>query len=394
VRIRKVLARNKVETTVVNRSFDAAGRLITTTLPNGVATVNSYDDANRLTGLRHEDPGQELLLAEFLYQLDGVGNRVVATETLRVPLADVTAGQTITLTGTPGHQRVLDLVYNANAHEYLMVWSDPNDILAQRLDVSGVPISITVTVHVTTTGTQTNPAVAYDPVNDRYLVVWQDGRSGVRHEVYGRILDGEGQPLGAAEFLIEESGDDPRPDVIYDPDSGDWRPAAGRVAVWQRVVTSPNNRNIRAQFIDSDGQLGTIVDVDTTSAQDYLPALATDRQGGFPSISLRAGLAVWRRNSTAANRDIHGQRFTITGTVGSALEMATFSGEQNEPRISYHAGSGRYLIIWEDAQNGGKQAHARFVAQNGDFIGNPFRLDEEDEEAVRWLDVAAFSDNF
>lgn len=64
--------------------YDGAGRLITTTLPNGVTSVNGYDDANRLLSLRHEGADSSLL-AEYVYELDGVGNRVAVTETLRAP---------------------------------------------------------------------------------------------------------------------------------------------------------------------------------------------------------------------------------------------------------------------------------------------------------------------
>ncbi len=64
--------------------YDEAGRLITTTLPNGVVSVNGYDDADQLTSLRYVDDGGDLL-AEYLYELDGVGNRTVVTETLLAP---------------------------------------------------------------------------------------------------------------------------------------------------------------------------------------------------------------------------------------------------------------------------------------------------------------------
>ncbi len=35
--------------------YDAAGQLITTTLPNGVVSVNLYDDAGRLIQIEHRD---------------------------------------------------------------------------------------------------------------------------------------------------------------------------------------------------------------------------------------------------------------------------------------------------------------------------------------------------
>jgi len=70
---------------VTTYSYDAGGRLATTALPNGVQTTNSYDDANRLAGLRHVDTNTGALQAEYLYELDGLGYRQVATEMLRLP---------------------------------------------------------------------------------------------------------------------------------------------------------------------------------------------------------------------------------------------------------------------------------------------------------------------
>ena len=72
--------------------YDLAGRLITTTLPNGVVSVNTFDDANRLTNLSHTS-SNDVLIASFAYELDKVGNRITATETIRQPgaLAGVTA---------------------------------------------------------------------------------------------------------------------------------------------------------------------------------------------------------------------------------------------------------------------------------------------------------------
>ena len=79
--------------------YDVVGRLITTTLPNGVVTINGYDAAHRLTSLRHHDGVSGELLAQYEYQLDGLGNRRVATETLRLPAGVITP--TVTPTPTP-----------------------------------------------------------------------------------------------------------------------------------------------------------------------------------------------------------------------------------------------------------------------------------------------------
>jgi RHS repeat-associated protein len=85
---------------ITGYDYDAAGRLITTTLPNGVVTVNQYDAADRLTGLSHHNTISDTLLAEYTYQLDGVGNRRVVTETQLLPEATATPSPTPTATPT------------------------------------------------------------------------------------------------------------------------------------------------------------------------------------------------------------------------------------------------------------------------------------------------------
>ena len=70
---------------VTTYAYDGAGRLITTTLPNGVQTINVYDRADRLVQLIHLQQNGHETQANFAYTLDGLGNRLVATETLRLP---------------------------------------------------------------------------------------------------------------------------------------------------------------------------------------------------------------------------------------------------------------------------------------------------------------------
>src|SRR5690606_24055186 len=68
--------------------YDKAGRHITTTLPNGVLIINEYDDANRLIHLTYTTD-DNILLANYIYQLDSIGNKRVVTETILSP--EVTA---------------------------------------------------------------------------------------------------------------------------------------------------------------------------------------------------------------------------------------------------------------------------------------------------------------
>jgi YD repeat-containing protein len=62
-------------------AYDEAGRLVGETLPNGVDTARQYDAAGRLIHLTHTAP-DDSILSEYVYRLDGVGNRTRVTETL------------------------------------------------------------------------------------------------------------------------------------------------------------------------------------------------------------------------------------------------------------------------------------------------------------------------
>ena len=57
---------------------------ITTTLPNGVVSINQYDAAGRLIELTHT-ASDDSLIARYEYVLDKVGNRTVVTETVLQP---------------------------------------------------------------------------------------------------------------------------------------------------------------------------------------------------------------------------------------------------------------------------------------------------------------------
>lgn len=63
---------------------DEAGRIMKTTLPSAVVSVNNYDLAGRLIHLYHATAEDELL-ASYAYELDNVGNRHAVTETLLAP---------------------------------------------------------------------------------------------------------------------------------------------------------------------------------------------------------------------------------------------------------------------------------------------------------------------
>ena len=69
------------EATPATYAYDAAGRRVSLSLPNGVATNYTYNDAGQLSDLLTVNPNNETL-ARFTYTLDATGNRTAIQQNL------------------------------------------------------------------------------------------------------------------------------------------------------------------------------------------------------------------------------------------------------------------------------------------------------------------------
>ena len=110
---------------------------------------------------------------------------------------------------------------------------------------------------------QGQPAIAYDTVNNNYLVVWSDYRSGSNTDVYGKLCSGSSTGLGAtppvcgAEFAITTTvGNQDQPKVAFDPTTQKF------LVIWTDARTSGTALGseiagsiISGQFVSASGQL-------------------------------------------------------------------------------------------------------------------------------------------
>jgi len=60
----------------ITYTYDDVGRRKTTSLPNGITTTYIYDEASRIKEIINKD-GEDKVVAKFVYQYDGAGNRTV-----------------------------------------------------------------------------------------------------------------------------------------------------------------------------------------------------------------------------------------------------------------------------------------------------------------------------
>jgi YD repeat-containing protein len=342
-------------------AYDAAGRLITTTLPNGAISVNNYDAANRLTRLAHEESGSETLLAEFRYQLDGVGNRAVATETLRMPAVMQVLTQTLTGSSFMGSQTNPAVTYNHTDDEYLVAWRSPGFIspmiMGRFLAGSGAPIDNAFVIG----SNGSNPAVAYSPTDHVYLVVWQDSK-----DIWARTVSVRGEQGVAFRVFEAPTGSIAgEPDVVYNAN------ADAFMVVWHQETAGGSSgerlgQRIWSRFVWSSGSMAPVVIVAQQSTVLAQPAVAVAGDGTH--------LVVWR-DGRNLNGDIYGQRLSIPGGLqGGNIAISNAAGDESRPVLAWSTTGDHYLVVWQ--HDGTNEVRGQRVAADGTLAGAPINLSE------------------
>lgn len=256
----------------------------------------------------------------------------------------------------PGDQEKLQIAYNPDDDEYLVVWQDFRnsihwDIYGQRVDGDGSLLGTNIAM-VSTTGEEllhrTNPQVAYGA--NKYLVVWQHYTgSNTTYDVYGRLLNRGGSfatnPFAIAN--VTDSGKAVREspnDVVFNSNSNQF------LVVWQ-VEASSNNWDIWGRHVSATGSIGAYIQISNTSSQyEQQAAVAYNPDND-------QYLLVWEWiNGTV--RGIQGQRMTGGGTLsGGTIVIVSsppsLSASFVAPDVAYLPASNRYLAVWQHDAPGG-----------------------------------------
>ena len=213
--------------------------------------------------------------------------------------------------------------HNPNANEYLVVWADGRNHETRELDIYGQLIAADGTrlgpdFRISGsfgTGDCSSPEVAFNEVNDEYLVVWQDTRAlEVRGwDVYARRVSADGRRIGGDFRIGESAGSD------------------------QRIPSVAHNR----------------------FSNRYLIVWGDDR------------------NLTTSGWDIYGQRLKPSGKpAGSEFRIATSSAPTDEcPKAVIHNPiSNRFLVVWTDAQYEWENVYGQVLKPTGVPAGDDFRI--------------------
>jgi hypothetical protein len=263
------------------------------------------------------------------------------------------------------------LAYDSINNRYLVAYSKVVDLIetthiyGQLLNADGTAYGSEFAIS-TGTDSQYNPSVAYDSVNQRFLVVWSDWRNydTTNTDIYGQVVNADGSLYGS-NFAISTDPDFQRsPSVAYDS------------ANEKFLVTWDDDRNTNTTSIDIYGQLvnadGSLFNfnfaISTFSGIQRVPSVAYDSVNG-------RFLVVWEdlRNFNLTFPDIFGQLVNANGSLfGSNFAISTNPDFQRNSSVAYDSVNQRFLVAWEDFRNRNTTSYdiyGQLVNANGSLYG-------------------------
>jgi len=296
------------------------------------------------------------------------------------------------------------VVYNSAGDEYLVVWWGDDDtglLLDREYEVFGQRINATTGAEIggdfrisdmgpdgdTNYGAR-EPAVAYGPTADEYLVVWSgDDDTGPlvenEQEIFGqRINATTGTEIGG-DFRISDMGPDGNtnygaflPSVVYNS------AADGFLVVW----SGDDNTGL---LVNSEYEVfGQRIDA-TTGAEiggdfrisDMGPDGNTDFSAISPSVVYNSAgdeyLVVWWGDDDTGllvnkEYEVFGQRINATtgAEIGGDFRISDMGPDGNtnysavDPSVAYNPSADEYLVMWE-----GEDDTAPLVADEEEIFG-------------------------
>jgi hypothetical protein len=223
-----------------------------------------------------------------------------------------------------------DVAYNSTDNQYLIVWegddtatglvNDEFEIWGQRLNATGGGEGSN-DFRISDMGGSGNadydagdPAVAYNSLNNQYLVVWEgDNAFAEMYDIFGQRLTATGGGVGSNDFYVSNPGNGPNdaydalnPAVAYDRADNEY------LVVWQDDELGVGEFEIWGQRVDA--ATGDQIDLDTRLS-DMGPDGNASYIAQTPAVAYSGVsnnyLVVWSGdNSTDGEFEIWGQRFT------------------------------------------------------------------------------------
>ena len=252
---------------------------------------------------------------------------------------------------------------NTTNNQFLVVWEDWRGTSGFGTDVYAQVVNSDMTLdggNFLITGAadwQRGPKVDYSPVNNKYLVVWEDWQA---DDIYGRLVNANGTTSGASFPIAAAAEYQWNADLAYGSNADQY------LVVFDDDRIVPGDKDINGQFINSDGTLsGANFTVSGPSSDQLLPAVA------YNSLDNQF-LVVWQDDRNAASDDdIYGRVINANGTYdGQDFPISTAGPDQDDVDIAYASSANLFLVVWEQSND----IYGRLVRADKSFVGSEFQI--------------------
>lgn len=257
------------------------------------------------------------------------------------------------------------VAYNWKQREYLVVWHmtyflGSRHIRARRVSERGQLLGDEFVVFEHPTKDSGQPDVAYDPVNDRYLVVfvhdvWGDGSD---WDVYGRLIPWSGPSNVLTAFPICDW-----PTKQWNPRLAYSRTQQEFLVVWWTEGAGGVKSYVSGRRVRADGS-GFPANPFAIATHPTLNRVAPDIAYNHARNEY---LVVW--DAVNASRDIYGVRLSGSGIAlgGGEFGIAGWPDDETASAVAACSASDQYLVVWQSDR--GAPTHfdiyARFVKGDG-----------------------------
>jgi hypothetical protein len=265
---------------------------------------------------------------------------------------------------------------------FVVVWSSygqddsSNGIFGQRFDPNCIPIGSEFQINTTTTGNQTEPAVAMDAAGN-FIVTWQ-GPGPNEEDIFARCFNSSGQPMGQ-EFLVNSHTKNRQlyPSIATS-NTGKF------IIVWENNdVDSGNNKiSVSSQLYNfPDIKVGSEFTVDNKQYDCRYPNVAINESGNF--------VVVWMQDRTA--NSIMARLYSTDGNPKTEpFEVTTTRFSSTTCPSVEMSPDGHFVITWDGDPNSASNddIHARLYQPDGTSASEQLVVNITQEGAQQWPQVA------
>ncbi|HWR97696.1 MAG TPA: hypothetical protein VN317_04675 [Candidatus Methanoperedens sp.] len=201
-------------------------------------------------------------------------------------------------------------------------------------------------------GVQYNPAVAWSPEEDTFLVVWDDKRGGTA-DVFAQALDADGRPRG------------PERNLTATPARGELSPAVAWLTAARRfLVTWDDDRGgeigIWGRTLGLAGEAGPEIAISTGPRNRLQSRIAADERNG-------RWVVAWQDGRNSYNYwQVRLRPVDAQGVPGEELAVTDRTLAAYNPEIVWDPGAGWFIVAWSHLL--GERSELLLRAVGGDYV--------------------------